>query len=63
MWCIPIIPALGKLRRGDHELKANMSFIVRPCLKKKKKFSIVHSSSGVGQNVLRAQVDYYSREW
>ena len=44
---MPVIPALGKLRQEDQcefetslgytsELKASLSCIVRPCLKKKK---------------------------
>jgi glutathione synthase/RimK-type ligase-like ATP-grasp enzyme len=35
-WYIPIIPALWKLRQ-DGEFKANLHYILRPSLKKKKK--------------------------
>jgi hypothetical protein len=29
-----IIPALGRLRQEDHEFKASLGCLVRPCLKK-----------------------------
>jgi hypothetical protein len=32
-----VIPALGRLRQGAHKFKTNLGYIVRPCLKKKKK--------------------------
>jgi hypothetical protein len=43
-WCIPVIPALRKLRLEDGEFKANLNFIVRPCLKnnKNKRHCIIH---------------------
>jgi hypothetical protein len=33
VWHIPVIPALGRLKQVDHELKARLVYIVRPCLK------------------------------
>jgi hypothetical protein len=49
-WLILVIPALGKLRREDHEFKANLGYIVRPCLKKKnffpKQFIVVYKNHG-----------------
>jgi hypothetical protein len=39
MICTPIIPALRRLRKEDHEFKASwllVGYTVRPCLKKKK---------------------------
>jgi hypothetical protein len=29
----PVIPALGRLRQEDCTFKANLGYIVRPCLK------------------------------
>jgi hypothetical protein len=31
----PVIQAVKRLRQKDHEFKANMGYIVRPCLKKR----------------------------
>jgi hypothetical protein len=36
-WYTHIIPALGRWRQEDHKFKANLGYIVRPCLKPKKK--------------------------
>jgi hypothetical protein len=45
-WCMPVIPALGRLRQKDTKFKASrailwvkarLSYIVNPFLKKKKK--------------------------
>jgi hypothetical protein len=36
-WCTPVIPAFGRLRQEDLEFKANVGYIVSPCLKKPKK--------------------------
>jgi hypothetical protein len=36
MVAMPVIPALGRLRHEDHDFKASLSYIVRPCLRKKK---------------------------
>jgi hypothetical protein len=36
-WLVPVIPALRRMRREDDEFQASLGYIVRPCLKKKKK--------------------------
>jgi hypothetical protein len=33
-WCMPVIPALGRLKWDDWEFKASLGYIVRLCLKK-----------------------------
>jgi hypothetical protein len=41
-WCIPVIPALGRLRQEDHEFEVTMGYTVRLCLKNSKNSSNHH---------------------
>jgi hypothetical protein len=36
-WHTSLIPAIGKLRQEGHNFKANLGYIMRTCLKRKKK--------------------------
>jgi hypothetical protein len=36
-WHMHLIPDLRRLRQEDHEFETNLSHILKPCLKKKKK--------------------------
>jgi hypothetical protein len=40
-WCTFIIPELGRLRQEDLEFQASLSYIVKPCLKRKNKSFII----------------------
>jgi hypothetical protein len=33
MWHMPVIPVLSRLRQEVYEFKANMGYLIRPCLK------------------------------
>jgi hypothetical protein len=35
-WCIPVIPALKRLRHEDHELQVSLGYVTRPHLKNHK---------------------------
>jgi hypothetical protein len=35
--CIPVIPALERLRQNDYEFEASLSYMSRPCFKIKEK--------------------------
>jgi hypothetical protein len=39
-WCIPVIPTLTRLKQKDREFKASLGYMVRLCLKKKKRISL-----------------------
>jgi hypothetical protein len=36
--CMPVIPALRRLRQEDHEFKTSLGYIARPCLKIKEEY-------------------------
>jgi hypothetical protein len=36
-WCLPVIPALRRLRLEDCEVQSSLGYIVKPCLKTPKK--------------------------
>jgi hypothetical protein len=36
-WYMPVTPAFGRLRQEDREFQANIVYIAKPCLKKKKR--------------------------
>jgi hypothetical protein len=38
---MPVIPALGGLRQGDHKFKASLEYIGRPCYKHRAR-AIIH---------------------
>lgn len=54
-WCRPATSALGRLRQGDYEFQASLSYRVRPCLKEPKVtlISCVHICGGGGAQALR----------
>jgi hypothetical protein len=33
-WFMPIIPALGRLRKEDRKFEVSLGYLARPCLKK-----------------------------
>jgi hypothetical protein len=37
-WCTPVIPAFRRLRQEDHGFEASLGYLVRPYLKRKKKY-------------------------
>jgi hypothetical protein len=41
-WHIPIIQAFRRLRQEDPEPDVSLGYILRPCLKKKKNYSILY---------------------
>jgi hypothetical protein len=43
MGCIPVIPALGKLRQEDHKFMVGLGCREKPCLKYQKKMRIKRS--------------------
>jgi hypothetical protein len=42
---MPLIPALGKLRKKDHEFQDNLGYVARPCLKTQKQINKIISLS------------------
>jgi hypothetical protein len=49
-WCTSIIPALERLRQENCEFKACLAFLVRACLKKKKKKKSKVNKTGLAIN-------------
>jgi hypothetical protein len=49
MGYMPVIPALRNWRQEDHKFETSLGYIVRPCLKKKKKKSTKTGPSSLGQ--------------
>jgi hypothetical protein len=35
-WCIPVLPALRKMRKKDLKFKASLGYVPRPCLTEKR---------------------------
>jgi hypothetical protein len=41
-WCMPIIPALRRLRKEGHKFKVSLGYIESQCLRKKMKEEYKH---------------------